>query len=213
MKIKVIIIFLLIVATAGFLLQQGFIQKTLSNFLSQSIPWSIPTFTYIKDNVLAGSLVGLIIYLVFVNIPLLPSLPAEAYAIFAFSKGTNILGILITSTLIYMLFALTYYFVGRLYGKRILERLLKRPVEYSALLDRFIGPIIFFAYLLPIPVPVPIGTISILLAGSYKTRLAKVMAAAGMGTLLRFLIVIILYNFFTPAIEQYLSPLKTLKIG
>lgn len=208
MKLKNIIIVLLILAALGFLFQQKFVQEPVLNFLNNSIPWSIPSFTYIKDNIASGTLIGLILYLVFVNIPVLPSPPAEAYIIFSFLKGTNIFGIILVTVALSMLFALIYYFIGRFFGQRLLEKILKRPVGYSPLLDRFIGPIMFFVYMLPIPVPLPAGTALVLLSGFYKTDFRKVMAAVGMGTLFRILIVLALYHFYTPLIEPYLSKLK-----
>jgi len=200
-------------AAVGFLLQQKLIQEPVLNFLNQNIPWSVPLFTLIKDSISSGSLIGLILFLIFANIPLLPSPPAEAYAIFSFSKGTNVFGILFITTLVYILFAVIYYFIGRLYGQKILKKILRREIGRIPILDRFMGPLIFFVYLLPLPIPIPIATILVLLAGFYKTEFNKVVAAVAMGTLFRFIIIIALYYFFTPLIEPYLSPLKLLKIG
>lgn len=213
MKLKSIVIILLIIAAAGFLFQQKSIQEPILNFLNTDIPWFIPLFTFVKDNISSGTLIGLFLFLVFANIPILPSPPAEAYAIFAFSEGTNIFGILFLTVLVYMLFATVYYFIGRFYGQKILEKLLRRPVGHIQLLDRFMGPLMFFAYLLPLPFPIPIPTILVLVAGFYKTEFSKVMAAVAIGTLLRFIAIVVLYHFFTPVIEPYLYPLKLLKIG
>jgi len=212
-KPKSIVIILLIIIGLGFLFQQKFIQEPVLKFLNENISWSIPLFTFVKDNVSSGTLIGLILFLMFVSVPLLPSPPAEAYVIFAFSKGTNIFGILFVTVLVYMLFAFIYYFIGRFYGHKILEKLLKRQIGHIPILDRYMGPLVFFAYLVPIPLPISVSTILILIAGFYKTEFSKVMAAVAMGTLFRFLIIIILYHFFTPAIEPYLSPLRLLKIG
>lgn len=213
MKLKSIAIILLIIAAAGFLFQQKSIQEPVLNFLNSNIPWSIPLFTFVKDNLSSGTLIGLFLFLVFANIPLLPSPPAEAYAIFAFSKGTNIFGILFLTVLVYMLFAVIYYFIGRFYGQKILEKLLRREIGHIKLLDRFIGPLVFFAYLLPLPLPIPVTTILVLVGGFYKTDFRKVMAAVAMGTLLRFILIMTLYHFYTPVIEPYLSPLKLFKVG
>ena len=213
MKLKSIVIILLIIAAVGFLFQQKSIQEPVLKFLNANIPWSIHLFTFVKDNISSGTLIGLFLFLMFANIPLLPSLPSEVYAIFAFSKGTNIFGILFLTVLIYMFFAFVYYFIGRFYGQKILEKLLRRPVGHVQLLDRFIGPLIFFAHLLPLPLPIPIPAILVLVAGFYKTDSRKVMAAVAMGTLLRFIAIIVLYHFYTPVIEPYLSPLKLLKIS
>ncbi len=187
------------------LLQLKSIRTSVSNFINQNIPWSIPAFSFIKNNLEAGSLIGLLLYLVFVNIPFLPSPPAEAYAIFSFSKGTNIFGILFVTVLVYIFFAAVYYFIGRFFGKRMLEKMLKRPVRYYPILDKLIAPIVFFAHLLPIPFPLPLATITILFAGFYRTELTRVMAAVGMGTLFRFVIIITLY--------QYLPFASWLKFG
>ena len=213
MKLKSIVIILLIIVALGFLFQQAPIQEPVLKFLNANIPWSIPLFTFVKDNVSSGSLIGLFLFLVFANIPLLPSPPAEAYAIFAFTKETNMFGILFLTVVVYMFFAVIYYFIGRFYGQKILEKILRRPVGHIQILNRFIGPLVFFAYLLPLPLPIPVATILVLVAGFYKTDFRKIMAAAAMGTLLRFILIITLYHFFTPAIEPYLSPLKPLKIG
>lgn len=213
MNLKPILITLLILTAIGVLLQQEFIQKPVLELLKQKIPWSISTFGFVKDNVTSGSLMGLLLYLIFVNIPVLPSPPAETYIIFAFLKGTNIFGILLITILIYMLFAAIYYFIGRFFGQRVIEKLLKRPVGYIPILDRFMGPIIFFAHIIPMPLPIPLGTISILFAGYYKAQFNKVMVAVGMGMLFRIVIILILYKLFTPTIEHYLSPLNLLKIG
>ena len=208
MKLKSIAIILLIIAAAGFLFQQKSIQEPVLKFLSNNIPWSLPTFTFIKDNVSSGNLIGLILYLLFVNIPLLPSPPAEAYVLFSFLKGANIFGIIFITVAISMLFALVYYFIGRLFGQRILEKIFKKPVGHISLLERFMGPLIFLVYMLPIPLPIPAGTILVLSAGSYKTDIRKVMAAVGMGTLFRILIIIALYYLYTPLIKPYLSVFK-----
>ena len=213
MKLKSIVVILLIIVALGFLFQQKSIQDPVLKFLNENIPWPIPLFTFVKDNLSSGTLIGLFLFLMFANIPLLPSPPVEAYAIFALSKETNIFGILFITVLVYMLFAVIYYFIGRFYGQKILEKVLRRKIGHIKLLDRFIGPLIFFAYLLPLPLPIPIPTILVLVAGFYKTDFRKVIAAVAMGTLFRFLIIIILYHFFTPLIEPYLSPLRLLKIG
>ncbi len=208
------LIFVIIVAVLVILFQQSFVQEPVLNFLNQNIPWSIPLFTFVKDNILSGSLVGLLIFLVFVNIPVIPSPPAEAYIIFSFSKGANIFGIIFITILVYLLFGLVYYLVGRFFGHRVLEKIFKKPVTIIPFLERFIGPIIFFTYLLPIPLPVSLPSIAVLVAGFYKTNLSKVIAAVAMGTLFRILIIIALYYFYTPVIDTYLSQLdKLLKIS
>lgn len=195
MNIKKIIITLLIIAAIGFLLQQKFIREPVLNFLNENIPWSIPTFTYIKDNISAGTLIGLLLYLIFVSIPLLPSPPAEAYTIFSLSKGTNIFGIVFITILVYMVFAVMIYFIGRFFGKRMLEKMLKRTVNHHPILDRLIVPLIFFAYIIPIPLPIPLATITVLFAGFYKSELIRVLAAVGVGTLFRLILTITLYQY------------------
>lgn len=208
MKLKSIAIILLIIAAAGFLFQQKFIQEPVLKFLNDNIPWSLPAFTFIKDNVSSGNLIGLILYLVFVNIPLLPSPPAEAYILFSFLKGAHIFGIIFITVAIYMIFALIYYFIGRFFGQRVLEKIFKKPVGHISLLERFIGPLIFLVYMLPIPLPIPAGTILVLFAGFYKTDIRKVMAAVGMGTVFRILIILALYYLYRPLLQPYLSIFK-----
>lgn len=213
MNIKAIITIVLIIVALGFLLQQDFIRKHVLEFLNQNSPWVIPLFTFIKDNITSGSLIGLFLFLLFASIPILPSPPAEAYTIFSLSKGANIFGIIFITILVYLLFAVIYYFIGRFFGQRVLEKIFKRPIGHIPFLGRFIGPLIFFAHLLPIPLPIPLATILILISGFYKTDFRKVMVAVGMGTLFRVLIVASLYYFNAPFIENYLSTLKLLKIG
>lgn len=214
MGIKSILTFLIVVVALFILFQQSFVQEPVLDFLNQNIPWSIPLFTFIKDNVLSGTLVGLLIFLVFVNIPILPSPPAEAYIIFSFTKGANIFGIILITILIYLAFGLIYYIIGRFFGQRVLEKIFKKPVAVNPFLERFIGPIIFFTYLLPIPLPISLSSIVVLVAGFYKTQLNKVIAAVVMGTLFRVLLVIALYYLYSPIIDNYLSQLDNLlKIG
>lgn len=214
MNIKRILTIALVVVVIFLLFQQSFVQEPVLNFLNQNIPWSIPLFTFVKGNILSGSLVGLLIFLVFVNIPVLPSPPAEAYIIFSFSKGANIFGIIFITILVYLTFGLVYYLIGRLFGQQVLEKIFKKPITVIPFLERFIGPIIFFTYLLPIPLPISLSSIVVLVAGFYKTDLSKVIAAVAMGTLFRVLIIIALYYFYTPFIDPYLNQLdKLLKIG
>ncbi len=193
------------IASLTVLLQQKFIQESVLSFLNENIPWSIPTFTFVKDNVISGSIVGLILYLLFVNIPILPNPPAEAYILFSFLKGTNIFVIILVTVAISLLLATVYYFLGRFFGQRMLEKMLKMPVKYNQFIDRYIGPLIFFVFMLPIPFPIPAGTILVLFAGFYKTDFKKVMAAVGMGNMFRILIVLVLYYLYRPVLQPYLS--------
>lgn len=214
MNIKRLVIILLIVVALGFLFRQQFVYEPVSEFLNQDIPWSIPLVAYITVNISSGTLVGLLLYLAFVNIPILPSPPAEAYLLFAVSKGTNVIGVLLAAVLVYIIFSSIYYFIGRYFGQRLLEKLLKRSIGHIPILERFIVPITFFAFLLPIPIPIPLGTILILLSGYYKVPYVRVIAAVGTGLLLRFVGILILYNFYTPLIGYYLSNIdKLFKIG
>lgn len=213
MNLKAIILSILIIVAVGILLQQEAVQKPVLNFLDRNIPWSIPAFTFVKDNIASGSLIGVVLFLLFANIPLLPSPPAEAYIVFAFVKGTNIFGILFVSVLFYVLVSLVYYFIARFWGQKILDKLLKRHVGHSEFLDKFIGPIIFFSHLLPLPFPISLPTITILLAGTYKAKLSQVIVAVGMGTLFRILIILAIYQFNKPLIEHYWSSLGLLKLG
>lgn len=206
--IKQLIIISLIVAIVGLLSQQKSVQEATLKFVNQNIPWLVPVFNYAKYQILSGTLIGLFLYLVFANIPLLPSLPAEAYIIFSFIKGSNVFGIIGITTFVYVFFAIGYYLIGRLFGERILEKMFKKPIGYSNFLDRFIGPLIFIAYLLPIPVPIPVATALVLISGSYKTKLTIVIKAVAVATLLRFSGIIILYHFYTPIIQEYLDPLN-----
>lgn len=214
MNIKSILTFVLVVAVFVILFQQSFVQEPVLDFLNQNIAWSIPLFTFIRDNVLSGTLAGLLIFLVFVNIPILPSPPAEAYIIFSFTKGTSIFGIVLITILVYLAFGLVYYLIGRLFGQRVLENIFKKPITVIPFLERFIGPIIFFTYLLPVPLPISLPSIVVLVAGFYKTKLSKVLSAVVMGTLLRVLLIVALYYLYTPIIDYYLGQLdKLLKIG
>lgn len=183
------------------------VQDPLVNFLEQKVPWSVSTFNFVKNNVVDGSLMGLLMVLMFVNIPLLPSPPAEAYVLFTFAKGANVFGIFAITIFVYILFALIYYFLGRFYGQKILEKRFKRPIGHVKLLDRYTGPLIFIAYLLPIPIPIPLASILVLFAGSYKTDILKIIVAVGMATLIRFGVIVILYLFYQPVIEKYLLPI------
>ncbi len=208
MQIRTIIIILLIFGAIGYLVQFDFIETPIVDFLEQKAPWSVSTFNFVKTNVVDGSLMGLLMVLMFVNIPLLPSPPAEAYVLFTFAKGANIFGIFAITVLVYIFFALIYYFIGRFYGQKILEKRFKRPIGRIKFLDRYMGPLIFIAYLLPIPIPIPLASILVLFSGSYKTDIIKIIAAVGMATLIRFGVVVILYLFYQPLIEKYLIPIS-----
>lgn len=208
---KFIIILSIVLAIASFL-QLSFVQETILDFLNQNIPWSIPAFNYIKIQVLSGSLIGLFLYLMFTNIPLLPGLPAEAFVIFSYLKGTGIVGIVFIAAIVYAFFAAVYYFVGRFFGKKILEKMLRIKLKYSPTLDRFSGTLLFFIYLLPIPLPIPIGTVLVMLFGFYRTKFSRIIAAVGFSTAIRFLLMILLYKY-TP-INSYFEPVEQLlKIG
>ncbi|MEM5797237.1 MAG: hypothetical protein QXP82_02455 [Candidatus Aenigmatarchaeota archaeon] len=205
---------LLIIVALAFLFQQNLVQQPVINFLKQNIPWSIPLFTYVKNNFLSGTLIGLLIFLVFANIPILPSPPAEAYIIFAFSKGTNVFGIIFITILVYLSFGLIYYLIGRFSGQRVLDKIFKKPFTTVPFLERFIVPIIFFSYIIPIPLPISLPTIAVLISGFYRTELRRVAAAIAMGMLFRVLIFIALYYLYAPYTNSYLKQLdKLLKIG
>lgn len=210
MNLRTIIVALLISLALGILFQQKFVQEPALNFIKQNIPWSISIFSYIKDSVISGSLIGLFLYLIFASIPVLPSPPAEAYIVFALSTGTNIFVILFLTTLFHVFLATIYYFLGILFGKKILESMLKREVKHIPFIDRFIVPVTFFAYLLPIPLPIPVTTVLVLLTGFYRTEFIRVVVAVGFGTLLRILGIIVLYYLYSPAIDPYLVSLKKL---
>lgn len=203
-----------IVLVAAALFTQKAVQEPVIDFLKQSMPWSVSVFGYVEEHVLSGSPMGVLLYLLFANIPILPSIPAEAYAIFAFMKGTNMLVILFLTAAVYMLFAAAYYIIGYFFGNRILEKMLKKKVAYNSLIDKLSGFIILLVYAIPIPLPIPSGGILVMLFGSYRSKFMRIILLVGFATLLKFLLVIALYHRYTDLLVQYLGPLNQfLKVG
>src|SRR3989338_2326503 len=104
---QLVLVFIISI-TVAFLMKQDFIREPTVGFINSNIPWSVAAFNFIRSNVAGGTLTGLTMYLVFANIPFIPSLPAEAYVIFSHVKGANVIGILGITTSIYVCFA-TFY--------------------------------------------------------------------------------------------------------
>lgn len=197
------IILLIIAGIIALIVTQKSIQDTILDFLSRNIPY----FPYIMRQVSSGTLIGVLLYATFANIPILPSLPSEAYAIIAYTKGSNILGIIFIITGVYVIFASIYYFIGRLFGLRIIEKITKKQIKPGRLFQNFSGTVLFLLYLFPIPVIGSFASILILFLGAYKAELKKVVAIVALAIFLRFLAILLLYKINMPLIEKYL-PIK-----
>ncbi len=186
------------------------IRNNMLNFLNETIPWSIPVFSYIKEQLLAGTIIGLVIYLIFANIPLIPSLPGEAYFLFAYIKGTNAIALILVTTLIFVIYAAISYLIGLLFGRKLVEKIVKKPITYNKFLDKFSSPLIFFAYLIT---PLSLHTILTLIFGVYRTGFKKLIIIVTIATFLKYLAIILLYEFYSPVIERYIPINSWLKVS
>lgn len=192
-----IVIFLLVAFYVQSLVQPDATKK-ISDFLSNNVAPNIPFYQFIKDNVGAGNLLGVISFTVFANMPILPSPPTEAYVIFAFIKGTNPVLIVLVVSIITAVTTSINYLIGYIFGPKLIEKITKRDFKYNRIINFLSAPITFFTHLLPIP----IGGLFSILFGAYKSNYRNFIVAAILGTLIKFSLVLFLFSQYSDVISK-----------
>lgn len=196
-------ILLLVILTITFLNREKFYQEAVLNFINQKIPWGIPLFSFVREQVTSGTLIGIALFLTFANIPLLPSPPGETYVVYAYNLNKNLIGTLLVVTSVFLIFAAIYYSLGYLFGHWILEKITKRHVGYNKILARLAPILIFLTYLLPLPFSP--ATFLTLLFGTYRTGFRSVVIAAALGISIRFLLLLLFFQQISGTISTYLN--------
>ncbi len=176
------------------------------SFLSAKVAPNVPMYSFFKGNVVAGNLIGVAAVAGFTNIPMLPGPPAEAYAIYSYSKGTNpVLIILLISAIVAATTGFSY-FLGRIFGPKIITKMTKNEFKYSEVLDRLSAPIMFFTVLLPLPVP----GIFPFLFGAYRSNYRNFMLAVFAATVLRFSVSLFLFHNYGDITTNFTDWIKTI---
>ncbi len=151
-----------------------------------------------KDDIAQGTLKGTIAYVMFSNIPFIPSPPVEPYVLFAVSKGTNPVLLVLTVSIVTLMTTSINYFIGYLFGPRLVEKITKKEFKYSKKMSALSAPITFFTHLLPLPIPAVFPFIF----GAYKSDYKLFAIAAFLGILIRFTFVLFLFDKYSHVLSQ-----------
>ena len=188
-----IAVFVMVFLTVAFFIQ-GIIQPATSeklvNFLSDQIFPKMPFYQFIKSDIAEGTLKGVIVYITFANIPFVPSPPPEPYIIFAMSKGTNPILLVLTVSVITSITVSINYFLGFIFGPRLIEKITKKEFKHSRIMSLLSAPITFITHLTPIPIP----GIFPFIFGAYRANYKFFVLAAFLGTLIKFSVVLFLFQ-------------------
>ena len=209
MNITKILVFTILFLTVAFFVQskvQPIVQQKISNFILENIALKIPLYSFVKDNLLEGNIIGVITFVTFANIPIIPSPPSEAYIIFAFTKGTNPILIISVVSVITTITSSISYLIGYIFGPKVVEKITKKEFKYSRIMNFLSVPITFLTHLLPLPLPAVFPFIF----GAYKSNYRNFVIAAFFGVVVRFSSVIILFNLYGDAIYQLPGLIKSL---
>ncbi len=208
MNIIKTLFFLIIFLAVAFFIQskvQPEAQQKILNFLSESIAPNIPFYSFFMDNIATGNIVGVITFIAFANIPILPNPPSEIYILFAASKGTNPILLVLTVSAITLITSSVTYSIGYIFGPKIVEKITKKEFKYSKIMNSLSAPITFLTHLLPLPIP----GIFPFIFGAYKSNYKNFSIAVALGTLIRFSAVMFLYAQYGDVVSQSLDLLKS----
>ena len=201
MKLLKILVILIILASITLYLQSKFQPTTyhqISDFSSKYIASKIPYYTFIKSNLVGGTLLGVIMFVAFANIPVIPNPPPEAYLIFALTKGTNPVLMILAVTGVTVITSSINYLVGYLFGPKIIEKITKKEFKYSKVMNSLSFPITLFVHFIPLPVT----SFLTILFGAYKSKYTSFVTAVILGTVLRYSLVLFLFNRYENEINK-----------
>jgi len=193
-----ILVFAGILVLILFLLQLILPPEIKQNILNSAgqLATTLPLYAFFKEEVLAGTLKGLSAYVAFANIPILPNAPVEPYVIFVFSKGVNPILIVLTVTGITAVTSSISYFLGYLFGPRLIEKLTGKPFSYSERMDFMSAPVTFVSHLLPVP------NIFSFLFGAYQSDYKNFLTAVLLATAIRFTAALFIFHNYGNVLLQ-----------
>ncbi|MBI2084074.1 MAG: hypothetical protein HYT70_00445 [Candidatus Aenigmarchaeota archaeon] len=178
------------------------IKQDILDFLADQVAPNLPLYSFFKEEVLTGTLKGLAAFVAFANIPFVPNLPVEPYAIYVFNNGINPILIVLTITATTFVTSSLSYMLGYMFGPRLIEKLTGRPFSYSERMDFFSAPITFITHLLPLPNIFPF------VFGAYKSNYKNFAIAALLATTIRFSAVLIIFQIYGDVFSQVLLNLN-----
>ena len=206
LKILAIAVIFIIVALFVQSKAQPTTQQKILNVLSEDVAPKIPLYSFVKNNIAAGNLIGVITVVGFSNIPILPGPPVEAYLIFAFSKGTNPILLVLTVSVLTSVTASISYFVGYIFGPKVVEKITKKPFKYSKTMSSLSVPIIFIITLLPLPIP----GIFPFIFGAYKSKYRNFIIAVFIANIIRFSVALVLFKVVGDSVFHLPSLIKNI---
>lgn len=175
--------------------------EKLTNLLLNQVFPKLPFYPFIKDDVAEGTLKGVIAYTVFANIPFVPNPPLEPYVIFSMAKGTNPILLVLTISAITSIAVSMNYFIGYLFGPKLIEKITKKEFKRSKIMSLLGIPIIFFTHLIPIPIPAVFPFIF----GAYRVNYKFFILAALLGTLIKFSLILFLFEEYNQTLTNLIG--------
>ncbi len=196
MKLIKILLVLALIGAIAFVLSIGLPAKTKQEILGyvEQLATNLPFYAFLKEEVLGGTWKGLVAFVAFSNIPILPNPPVEPYIIFVYTKGVDPFIIVLTIACLTVITSTLSYLFGYLFGPSLIEKITGKPFTFSERMDFLSAPVTFITHMLPIPNIFPF------IFGAYHSHYRNFIIAVFLATAIRFAAVLFIFQTYGNAL-------------
>lgn len=194
-------IFFALLGVVMLLFQEQFLALVLwlINQVGTYVPVLKPPLEFLVNHILARDLIGLFFFMFFGRNPFIP-IPLEPYMFLVYANTGNFLAVLFITSIAITCGACFCYLIGFVIGKRFIEFVFKEKVEKSKWFEKYTGIFAFAIAILPFP------DILSLIFGVHRSNIKHFVIGTFLGTLIKFLLIMLLYNYFEAQVYSFFQP-------